>query len=65
MQRDGRHALRPPSASADAVQRAARLVRATAVRPASRGELAVALTCLGMTPDARTLERVQQALETA
>lgn len=65
MQRDGRHAQLPPHASADAVQRAAILVRATAVRPASWGELAVALTCLGMTPDARTLERVQRALETA
>lgn len=52
--------VRPPG---DAVQRAASLVRATAVRPASWGELAAALACLGMTADRRTLERVRTALE--
>ena len=66
MQWEGRHAQpRTYASSVDAVQRAATLVRATAVQPASWGELAVALTCLGMTPDAPTLERVRRALETA
>lgn len=60
-----RWGTQPPSFTpSDPVQRAASLVHATAVRPASWGELAVALVCLGMTPDARTLERVRQALET-
>lgn len=46
------------------MQRAADLVRAAAVRSVTRGELAAALACLGMTPDERTLERVRQALDT-
>lgn len=64
MHGDWRGAQLPSFAPTDPVQRAASLVHATAVRPASWGELAVALACLGMTPDARTLERVRQALET-
>ena len=65
MQREGRHAQPPTLAASDAVLRAANLVRATAVQPASWGALAVALACLGMTPDARTLESVRRVLETA
>lgn len=63
MQGDGRRAYLPAFVPTDPVQRAASLVRATAVQPASWGELAVALACLGMTPDARTLERVRLALD--
>lgn len=65
MQIDGLRAQLPSFGPAgDPVQRAADLVRAAAVRSVTRGELAAALACLGMTPDERTLERVRQALDT-